>query len=125
MRVIGYDRGRDISPAYGSFHAGDLNEFFSISNQSDYIGTDAVSEYHFYFQIHDSAISQIVYFTRTYDPNPPAGSKSLLRNTYWPKWSDSPSHPLLSFYDPPPLVNITSDTYRKDAIELMIKLRKE
>lgn len=53
MRIIGYDRGRDIDPAYGSFHASDLHEFFGFSNQSDYIGTDAVSEYR---QIYDPAL---------------------------------------------------------------------
>ena len=68
----------------------------------------------------------LVYFTRQNDPNPPAGSISLLRDTYWPQWSSSPSNPpLLSFYDPSPTVNITSDTYRSDAMKLVIQLSKE
>jgi hypothetical protein len=65
-----------------------------------------------------------VYFARHHNPNPPAHSISLLRNTNWSKWSSSIENPpLLSLFDKE--VNITSDTYRSDAIKLMIQLLKE
>ena len=64
-----------------------------------------------------------VYFANKHDPNPPNDSISLLRNTHWRKWNDSECcPPLLSFFDPPPTVNITEDTYRRGAMSLLNQL---
>ena len=72
------------------------------------------------------SLISLVYFARNCDPNPPFDSISLLRNTNWPKWSsDAENPPLLSFFDPAPLVNITVDTYRSEAIQLLIQLRSQ
>jgi len=102
-----YVRGSS-TPVLGAFHGSDIVYFFGfLSNETDWIAPDA-----------------IIYFARNRDPNPPADSISLLRNIKWPKYSTSPEDPpLLSFFDS--TVNITSDTYRRDAIQLMIQLRKE
>jgi len=103
-----YVRGSS-TPVLGAFHGSEIYDFFGFNNQTDWVATDAV-----------------IYFTRNLDPNPPADSISLLRNTKWPKWGSSAAYPpLLSFFDSAPTVNITSDTFRSDAINLMIQLLKQ
>jgi len=126
MRIIGYVRDPSL-PALGVSHGSSKSYFFGLSSQSDFVATDALSKYlSLVPKAHHVLTTISVYFAGKHDPNPPAGSISLLRHTKWPKWSSSAENPpLLSFYDPAPLVNITSDTYRSKAIELMIKLRKQ
>jgi len=103
-----YLRGAS-TPTLGAFHASEIADFFGVSNQTDFLATDA-----------------FIYFAHTGNPNPPSNSISLLRNTNWPKWSSSVENPpLLSFFDPAPLANITSDTYRGEAIKLMNQLLKQ
>ena len=60
-----------------------------------------------------------VNFANTGNPTIPRNSKSLLSNVDWKPWDSSAQHPLLTFLDPSPNVNITSDTYRVDAINLL------
>jgi len=126
MRIIGYVRDPSV-PALGVSHGSSKSYFFGLSSQSDFVATDALSKYlSLVPKAHHVLTTISVYFAGKHDPNPPAGSISLLRHTKWPKWSSSAENPpLLSFYDPAPLVNITSDTYRSKAIKLMIKLRKQ
>ncbi len=126
MRIIGYVRDAS-APGLGVLHGSSKSYFFGLSSQSDFIATDALSKYlSFVPNTHHVLTTISVYFASKHNPNPPADSISLLRHTKWPKLSSSAENPpLLSFYDPAPLVNITLDTYRSKAIELMIKLRKQ
>ena len=64
-----------------------------------------------------------VYFAHKRNPNAPRDSISLLRNITWEKWSSCENKPpLLTFVDPVPSMTITSDTYRSEAIKLVIEL---
>jgi len=64
-----------------------------------------------------------VYFAHKNNPNAPKDSISLLRNITWKKWSSSEEKPpLLTFVDPVPSMTITSDTYRSEAMKLVIEL---
>lgn len=120
MFIIGYARSSGV-PTLGSFHGSEITYLFGFTNETDWIATDAISKYHFpRIRLKCPQILS-VYFARNRDPNPPADSISLLRNINWPEYSTSAENPpLLSFFDS--TVNITSDTYRKDAIKLMIQL---
>ena len=67
-----------------------------------------------------------VYFAHKRNPNAPRDSISLLRNITWQKWSSCEEKPpLLTFVDPVPSMMITSDTYRSEAIKLIIELSKK
>lgn len=55
------------------------------------------------------------------DPTLPANI-SYLSGFEWPQWNSSPSRPILTFWDPVPSINITSDTYRSDEVGLMMNL---
>jgi len=67
-----------------------------------------------------------VYFAHKRNPNAPKHSISLLRNITWEKWSSSEEKPpLLTFSDPLPSMAITSDTYRREAMKLVIQLLKK
>jgi len=94
-------------PVLGAAHGMDVPYFFGFGNQNDFMAVDS-----------------IIYFTHNCDPNAPTkNSISLLRNITWDKWSSSEENPpLLTFTDPPPSVTITSDTYRSEAINLLIRL---
>ena len=67
-----------------------------------------------------------VYFAHKHNPNAPKDSISLLRNITWEKWSSNEENPpLLTFVDPVPSLTITSDTYRSEAMKLIIELSKK
>jgi hypothetical protein len=105
-------------------HPTGLMPFISSGSATQQVGWPPMPSVSTTFLPRDPSQQIPVYFVRHHNPNPPAQSISLLRNTKWPKWSSSIENPpLLSFFDTE--VNITSDTYRSDAIKLMIQLRKE
>ncbi|KAF8154264.1 sterol esterase [Crassisporium funariophilum] len=94
------------TPILGAFHSTDIQEFYGITNNSAAVGMDA-----------------LVYFVNSGNPNAPRDSTSLLRHIQWKTWSSSPTNPpLLTFIDPAPSVNITSDTYRADAMKVLSQL---
>jgi len=100
-----YQRGK-TTPFLGTFHASDLVEFFT---GVDYIGMDA-----------------IINFATNLNPNAPAGLApgiSYLSDINWEQYSSNPSFPpLLTFIDPAPLVEITADTFRADAMAVLTNL---
>jgi len=87
----------------GSYHASDIVEFYT---GVDYIGMDA-----------------LINFANHLNPNAPSGlpsNTSYLSNLEWDRWNSSISQPpLLTFWDPAPTVNITADTFRQVAIEVL------
>ncbi|CAA7262327.1 unnamed protein product [Cyclocybe aegerita] len=93
-------------PILGIRHGADRDEFVGDGTNPDFIGTDA-----------------LIYLTRNGDPNPPKDSKSLLTIVKWEPYSSSLDRPpLLTFVDGESLVNITFDTYRSEAMELLSRL---
>jgi len=117
----GYMRGSS-RPILGVAHATDIVEFFGMGNQTDFIAVDAISKSAGFLKA--ALLKKLaVYFTHKCNPNAPRDSISLLRDIAWEKWSsceDKP--PLLTFVDPVPSMTITSDTYRSEAIKLVIAL---
>jgi len=109
-------------PILGAAHGTDVAEFFGMGNQTDFIAVDAISKSAGFLKA--ALLKKLaVYFTRKCNPNAPRNSISLLRDITWEKWSsceDKP--PLLTFVDPVPSMTITSDTYRSEAIKLVIEL---
>ncbi|KZT67296.1 sterol esterase [Daedalea quercina L-15889] len=100
-----YKRGSDI-PYLGTAHALDILEFFS---SIDYVAPDA-----------------LIFFTVNLNPNAPAdlpSGLSRLSDITWDQWgSDSSEPPLLTFVDPAPSLEITADTFRADALDLLNEL---
>ena len=68
----------------------------------------------------------IVFFTNNLDPNAPADLEpglSYLSDITWDKYnSNLDAPPLLTFSDPVPKLEITTDTFRVDAMELLNEL---
>lgn len=100
-----YQRNKAV-PYLGSFHSSDLDEFFTAI---DYVGTDI-----------------IINFANNLNPNAPEGlapGVSPLSEINWEQWGSNPSAPpLLTFMDPTPSVEITTDTFRADAMTLLNNL---
>ncbi|KZT09205.1 sterol esterase [Laetiporus sulphureus 93-53] len=100
-----YERGKYI-PYLGAAHGTDLLEFWS---DVDYIAVDA-----------------LINFATNVNPNAPSdlpSGVSLLSDITWDQWgSDTSAPPLLTFVDPAPLVEITTDTYRASAMNLLNEL---
>ena len=111
------------APVLGAAHATDLPEFFGMGNQTDFIAVDAISKYA-RSDFESGVIEQVaVYFAHKCNPNAPRDSISPLRNITWEKWSSCEEKPpLLTFVDPVPSMTITSDTYRSEAMKLVIEL---
>ncbi|KAF9816518.1 hypothetical protein IEO21_04046 [Rhodonia placenta] len=89
----------------GSYHGADTSDFYK---EIDYIGMDAL-------------INFVTKLDPNADPTLPANI-SYLSGFEWPQWNSSPSRPILTFWDPVPSINITSDTYRSDEVGLMMNL---
>ncbi|KAJ3492610.1 hypothetical protein NLJ89_g11195 [Agrocybe chaxingu] len=105
--VYGFRYTRTTQPALlGVRHGADRDEFVGEGASPEFIGTDA-----------------LIYLTCNGDPNPPEGSKSLLQNVKWEPYSSSLDQPpLLTFVDGESRVNITFDTHRSEAMELLTRL---
>jgi carboxylesterase type B len=102
-----FKRGK-ATPTFGASHGSDVPEFYGTGASPDFIGTDA-----------------IVNFVHTANPNT-KNPASLLSKIDWQPWSSSATNPpLLTFLDPAPNVTITFDTYRADAMQLLIKISLE
>ncbi|KAF9485003.1 alpha/beta-hydrolase [Pholiota conissans] len=87
----------------GAAHQSDIPEFYGTGSSPDFIGTDA-----------------LINFANTHNPNLPKNSKSLLSKFEWPLYASSATHPpLFTFQDPPQVVNITFDTFRVEAMNLI------
>ncbi|EPT05372.1 hypothetical protein FOMPIDRAFT_1156199 [Fomitopsis schrenkii] len=100
-----YKRGSQI-PLLGAAHATDLLEFFT--------------------SIDNVAVDALIFFTNNLDPNAPADLQSglsYLSGITWDKYNSSlDAPPLLTFSDPAPKLEITTDTFRVDALELLNEL---
>ncbi|OSX62566.1 hypothetical protein POSPLADRAFT_1142177 [Postia placenta MAD-698-R-SB12] len=100
-----FKRGKS-TPYLGAYHSSDLSEFFT---DIDYIGTDA-----------------LINFVTNLDPNAPAGlpaNVSYLSGIQWPRWTSGNVSPsLLTFQDPIPTFNFTSDTFRAAPMALLTAL---
>ena len=70
--------------------------------------------------------SHLVFFTNNLDPNAPAdlaSGLSYLSDITWDKYnSDLDAPPLLTFVDPAPKLEITTNTFRVEAMELLNEL---
>lgn len=96
-----YKRGK-ATPYLGAAHASDLAEFYGTGTQPDLIGMDAM-----------------INFANTLNPNT-KNTKSLLSKINWPRWESSAvAHPLFTFVDPAPAVNVTFDNFRTKEIDLL------
>ncbi|TDL14970.1 sterol esterase [Rickenella mellea] len=107
-----FKRGKVVNAPLGALHGSDLPEFLGTSN-TGFLGTDA-----------------LVNFVNHLNPNAPkqrsTNTTSLLSGINWLQWGSSAgAPPLLTFLDPAPTVTITPDTYRVDAMNLLIKLARE
>ncbi|TDL14977.1 carotenoid ester lipase precursor [Rickenella mellea] len=101
-----YKRGK-ASPFFGASHGSEVPEFYGALG-TDFIGTDA-----------------LVNFVNTLNPNGPKNSISLLSALDWPQWaSNSTAPPLLTFLDPAPSISITPDTYRLEAMNVLIQISR-
>ncbi|KAN0094321.1 Alpha/Beta hydrolase fold [Tylopilus felleus] len=97
-------------PGIGSFHGSDLQEFYDLTGNSDWVGTDA-----------------LVNFAYTLNPNAPSNgypsgaASSLLSNVFWPQYyRHSPQ--LLTFEDPN-VLTLTNDTYRAKQFKFLNELQ--
>ncbi|TFK32449.1 sterol esterase [Crucibulum laeve] len=102
-----FKRGK-ATPFLGSSHGSDLTEFYGSGDLPDFIGTDA-----------------LVNFANTLNPTTPSNSASLLSMSglEWKEWSSSArAPPMLTFLDPSPLLAITADTFRAEAMDLLISI---
>ncbi|PCH39075.1 sterol esterase [Wolfiporia cocos MD-104 SS10] len=97
-----YRRGKS-TPYLGARHGSDIPEFFS---NGDFIGMDA-----------------LINFATKLDPNAAVGlapNISYLSGVHWAKWrSNIIAPPLLTFQDPAPAINFTTDTFRSRPIALL------
>ncbi|KAF8431311.1 Alpha/Beta hydrolase protein [Boletus edulis BED1] len=93
-------------PTLGSFHGSDLQEFYDVTGNTDWVGTDA-----------------LVNFAYTLNPNvPPNGypvgaAQSLLANVYWPQYH--PHNPQLLTFEDSDVLTLTNDTYRAEQINVL------
>ncbi|KAF8125294.1 sterol esterase [Boletus edulis] len=93
-------------PTLGSFHGSDLQEFYDVTGNTDWVGTDA-----------------LVNFAYTLNPNvPPNGypfgaTQSLLANVYWPQYH--PHNPQLLTFEDSDVLTLTNDTYRAEQINVL------
>ncbi|KAF8129906.1 Alpha/Beta hydrolase protein [Boletus edulis] len=100
-----WKRNKNI-PTLGSFHGSDLQVFYDITGNTDWVGTDA-----------------LVNFAYTLNPNvPPNGypfgaAQSLLANIYWPQYH--PNNPQLLTFDDPDVLTLTNDTYRAEQCKVL------
>ncbi|KAI0039748.1 sterol esterase [Auriscalpium vulgare] len=103
------------TPFLGSFHGSDISEFYTTpgvtdpGSPPDFIGTDA-----------------LVNFVTSLDPNAkrnlPANI-SYLSTVTWAQYGSNPfAPPLLTFNDPEPTFNFTTDTYRQAAMAAITAL---
>jgi len=103
-----FKRGK-ATPVLGAFHGSDIPEFYSSGVGPDFIGTDA-----------------LVNFANHLNPTLPKNPISLLSAVNWQQWATSASAPpMLTFLDPAPLVAITPDNYREDAMNLLMEVSRE
>ncbi|TFY52381.1 hypothetical protein EVJ58_g10049 [Rhodofomes roseus] len=100
-----YRRGKS-TPYLGAYHSSDLSDFF---RDGDYIGMDA-----------------IINFATNLDPNAAPGlapNVSYLSGVNWEQWASDPvAPPLLTFQDPAPAINFTTDTFRDGPTTLLATL---
>ncbi|KAI0731479.1 sterol esterase [Fomitopsis betulina] len=100
-----YRRGKS-TPYLGASHGSDVPEFFT---DIDYIGVDA-----------------LINFATKLDPNaatnlPP--NLSYLSGVTWEQWGSNPvAPPLLTFMDPAPSINFTTDNFREGSTMLLAYL---
>ena len=120
-----YKRGSQI-PFLGAAHGTDILEFFT---GIDYVAVDALgAPFNNSVAASKSAHrpSHPVFFTNNLDPNAPADLESGLSHLSgitWDKYnSNLDAPPLLTFSDPAPKLEITTDTFRTDAMELLNEL---
>ncbi|TFK32450.1 sterol esterase [Crucibulum laeve] len=102
-----FKRGK-ATPGLGSFHGSDITEFYGSGVLPDFIATDA-----------------LVNFVNTLNPTTPSNPISLLSASglKWNEWgSSATAPPMLTFLDPSPLLAITTDTFRADALDLLTSI---
>ncbi|KAI6117842.1 sterol esterase [Pisolithus croceorrhizus] len=98
----------------GSFHESDLQEFYELTPDPDFIGTDA-----------------LVNFAYNLDPNVPAGGyttspnpPSLLSSIQWPLYNSSANGTLLVFEEGS-VLNTTQDDYRMEGMLYLDNLQTQ
>ena len=125
-----FKRGKAV-PQLGAFHGSDIPEFFGTGVAPDFIGTDALGMFSNLVNIYllpwlTTGVKYYpVNFANTYNPTIPHNPKSLLSAVDWQPWGSSSDHPILTFLDPAPMVIITSDTFRVNAMNLLNKISLE
>ncbi|KAF8989410.1 carotenoid ester lipase precursor [Cyathus striatus] len=102
-----YKRGKAV-PFIAAFHTSDVTEFYGSGAGADFIATDALSEL-------DNQLRKCL------DPNSHTHNNiSLLSTTHWPLYSSSrEAPPMFTFTDPAPAFNITADTFRQSALQVL------
>ncbi|PPQ76538.1 hypothetical protein CVT26_013237 [Gymnopilus dilepis] len=100
-----FQRGKSTAVT-GSSHGSDVPEFFGTGISPDFIGTDA-----------------LINFANTLNPTKPSNPLSLLSGIPWNEYSSSLTNPpMLAFVDPAPAIEITTDTFRQEAMALVANI---
>ncbi|KAH7911393.1 sterol esterase [Hygrophoropsis aurantiaca] len=96
----------------GTFHETDLQEFYELTPDAEFVGTDA-----------------LVNFAYNLDPNVPAGGyksgvspPSQLASIQWPLYNSTANGTLLTF-EPGNVLNITQDDYRVEGMLYLSELQ--
>jgi acetylcholinesterase len=117
----------------GSFHGTDIQEFYPLFEDTDYVGTDALSGSSLSpYELTSLTELFTVNFAYNLNPNFLRGVNlkvdSALANISWPRWTNDTSTDstlrLLTLEDPKNLT-IGSDDYRVDAMEILGMLQAE
>ena len=109
----------------GSFHGGDLMEFYDFVG--DHVGTDAIGVLYLSGSFRTLMRVGPVNFINHHDPNYPEGSTapSLLSNITWPKYTLDSKQMLLFSDNAIEAYTTISDTYRADGIAAIFNLLTE
>ncbi|KAF8991873.1 hypothetical protein BDQ17DRAFT_1332622 [Cyathus striatus] len=68
-------------------------------------------------------VDALVNFVNTLDPNLPKHNNSVPPSIHWPLYNSSiNAPPLLTFFDPAPSVNITTDNFRALALTQLMNI---
>ncbi|KAJ7034446.1 hypothetical protein C8F04DRAFT_956373, partial [Mycena alexandri] len=118
------------TPIFGASHGSDVGIWFPAANSTDFAPVDALSEWGSLWPVltltRKHSIS--VNFINTLDPNHSSGTKTNASQTvFWPKWNTptSDGSPSLLTLSDPGVINVTSENFRVDAIQVLLGLLLE
>lgn len=118
-----YKRNK-ATPVLGTYHGSDLSYLYA-SEPTDFIGTDALGTTLSVSKQDHTHRSALVSFVNNLDPRT-SNPLSLLAGVNWAPWSSNvTAPPMLAFVDPSPDITVIADTYRADAMDLLMQAAEE